>query len=83
MRKHANHSKSWILYGPQGSGKTLNARAIADHLNLLCISDDWDGHEKTFMPFGTLHITNCLPEWAEHRRRILDIGNAVRLLGGA
>lgn len=36
----AHQGKSIIVFGPQGCGKTRNARAIADHYGLRSIFDD-------------------------------------------
>lgn len=74
--------KSWILYGPSGTGKTANAAAIARHLKLHHIHDEWDGTRATFVPLDTLHITNNLPERYQARgRRVLNIGAALLRLG--
>ena len=35
------NGKSWLVYGPEGCGKTRNARAIANALGLTDILDDW------------------------------------------
>lgn len=35
------NGKSWLVYGPQGCGKTTNAQAIAAALGLTEVVDDW------------------------------------------
>ncbi|MOA63022.1 hypothetical protein D3C78_1886100 [compost metagenome] len=40
------------MYGPQGCGKTCNARAIADALGLTDILDDW----HIGMPFPSFNV---------------------------
>ena len=46
-----------IVYGPQGCGKTRNAQAIAKHLGLTNIIDEWcPGYE---LPADTLALTDC------------------------
>jgi hypothetical protein len=44
--------RSLLVYGPQGCGKTRNARAIADALGLTDILDDW----HIGMPFPTFNV---------------------------
>lgn len=69
--------KSWIVYGPQGSGKTLHRHAIAKALGLRFIVDEWDEREETFEPRNTLHLAHQLPAWARNNRRVLSIGMAL------
>jgi len=49
-------NKSVIVYGPQGCGKTLNARRIAKHFGLARIEDDYTGGRVRAT--GTLYLTN-------------------------
>ena len=69
--------KSWIIYGPQGTGKTLHAPAIAKALGLARIKDGWDGRQSTFDLTDTLHLTLDLPTWARGHRRVLSIEQAL------
>jgi hypothetical protein len=69
--------ESWIVYGPQGSGKTLHRHAIAKALGLRFIVDEWDEREDTFEPLNTLHLAHQLPAWARNNRRVLSIGMAL------
>jgi len=74
--------KSWIVYGPQGSGKTMHAPAIckALRLNPKRTVDEWDGRQCTFKPTQTLHLTCHPPAWAEGARRVLSIEQALQLV---
>ena len=69
--------KSWIVYGPQGSGKTLHRDAIAKALGLRYIVDEWDERKDTFAATNTLHLAHTLPAWAHNNRRVLSIGMAL------
>lgn len=65
--------KSWVVYGPQGCGKTENAQVIADYLKLKTVCDEWDGKKKTFTQTNTLHLTDKLPAWwPECNRRAIS-----------
>lgn len=46
---------STIIYGPQGCGKTRNAEALAKHLGLSNIVDDWMSGDE--LPEDTLALT--------------------------
>ena len=76
--------KSWIVYGPQGTGKTLHASAICKALGLdpKRTIDEWDGRQCSFKPAGTLHLTTHLPAWAEGSRRALSIEQALARVPG-
>lgn len=74
--------KSWIVYGPQGCGKTRNAKTIAKELGLRHIRDEWCGRRETFEACDTLHITNNLPRWAEKNRRVLTYAEAMKRVHG-
>lgn len=45
-----------IVFGPQGCGKTRNARALADHFGMLRVIDEWSVGDP--MPEDTLLLTN-------------------------
>ncbi|QOJ24085.1 MAG: AAA family ATPase [Gammaproteobacteria bacterium] len=47
---------SVIIYGPQGCGKTSNAKALAQHLGVGNIKDNWKPGDK--LPEDTLALTN-------------------------
>lgn len=70
-------NKSWIVYGPQGCGKTRNAKAIAKRLGLGKVRDGWDGRKHTFALTDTLHLTNEIPAWAKDNRRVLTYAEAM------
>lgn len=48
--------KSWIVYGPQGTGKTLYAKEIARKLGLKKIVEDWMPGMR-FNEHDTLYLT--------------------------
>ncbi len=52
-----------VVYGPQGCGKTANAKAIADYFRCTSIVDDWDGRSP--LPEGALALCQRYP----NRRR--------------
>jgi hypothetical protein len=70
---------SVIVYGPPGSGKTRNAKAIAEHFGLTEIIDDFR-FDDTFPTFGGLVLTNESFDTLSHTslagvelRRIRDV----------
>lgn len=74
-------TKSYILYGPQGSGKNLIAPELAKVLGLSRIEDDWDGRARSFRAVDTLHITNDRPAFVgPDARRVLSVTEARALL---
>lgn len=72
------NGKSWLVHGPEGCGKSRNARAIADALGLPDILDDW----QPGMPWPTtktLVLTNhSLP--ADAGVRVLTFEQAMALV---
>lgn len=50
---------SVIITGPQGCGKTRNAKRIARKLNLARITDDWTPSIENFAQRNTLYLTNA------------------------
>jgi hypothetical protein len=58
---------SWIVYGPQGCGKSMHARAIAKMLSLKDVVDDWDGSAASFREHDTLHVTHLEPNFIDSR----------------
>jgi len=76
-------NKSWILHGPQGTGKTLHAPSIARLLDLPIIDDERDLRARSFRPFGVLHIADELPVWARDNRHVISIEAALERLAKA
>lgn len=72
-------SKSWIVYGPQGIGKTRNAGRLARALGMKHIVEDWDGRTKTFKPADTLHITHTLPVAFANSPNAMHYDDAIKL----
>lgn len=75
--------KNWVLYGPQGCGKTLNSKAIAKALGLKHIREA-EGRvtEKDARGNDTLIITNARPSGMEWNRRVISYDDAMRLVQG-
>lgn len=48
-----------VVYGPQGCGKTANAKAIADYFYCTSVVDDWDG--RSALPDGALALCQQYP----------------------
>ncbi len=73
------NGKSWLVYGPEGCGKTNNARAIAKALGLTDILDDW----QPGMPVPTtktLVLTNAEGPFPPFTRRVLSFEQAMSLV---
>lgn len=73
------NGKSWLVYGPEGCGKTTNARAIAAALGLTDILDDW----QPGMPVPTtktLVLTNAEGSFPPFTRRVLSFEQAMSLV---
>lgn len=51
-------SSTVVIHGPQGCGKTRNARALAAHFGCSRIVDDWDGQSK--IEEGSLVLINAM-----------------------
>lgn len=80
---HITQTKSVIVYGPQGSGKTKNAAALAAHFGLTKIIDgDWTPGDR-IPKTGALILTNtdlsALREQGEIRRAY-PIDEALQLI---
>jgi len=71
--------KSYILYGPEGCGKTKNAEAIANRLGLKTIVDNWDGDPTSYRMTNILYITNDVPTWARNNRRLISYSDAMEV----
>jgi predicted ATPase len=73
--------KSYIVHGPQGSGKSLHAKAIAKALGLSKIKDEWDGTQRSWKPTNTLYLIQEVPRWVpKDARRVLSIDEAKKLI---
>ena len=51
-------SRTVVIHGPQGCGKTRNAQALAAHFGCRRIVDDWNGQSK--IEEGSLVLTNSM-----------------------
>lgn len=75
---HSITPLSTVVYGPQGCGKTRNAKRIAKALNLRTIVDDWDfGSGAAWPRAGALLLTSTTPpEW--FRYPVLSFNDAMK-----
>jgi ATPase subunit of ABC transporter with duplicated ATPase domains len=74
------NGKSWLVYGPEGCGKTRNAQAIADALGLTEIVDDWQPGDPAPIT-KALVLTNDLgPDFPPFYRRVLSYDQAMSLV---
>ncbi|MEG2047016.1 MAG: ATP-binding protein [Comamonas sp.] len=70
--------QSVVVYGPQGSGKTLHAEALRKHFHLDTVVEADAPHQVRKMPkTGALVLTIWAPE---ETRRTLHIDEALRRL---
>lgn len=72
-------NRSWMVFGPQGCGKTRNAQALAGAFNLPKILDDW----RPGMPTpatDTLILTNAEQGELPFTRRLLPYEVAMTLV---
>jgi len=54
---------TYIVYGPQGCGKTRNSRTLAAHFNCTSIVDEW--LEGMPLTKGALHLTVKKPSYTK------------------
>lgn len=74
------NGKSWLVYGPEGCGKTKNAKAIAAALGLTEIVDDWQPGDPAPIT-KALVLTNHLgPDHMPFSRRVLRYDQAMSLV---
>lgn len=74
------NGKSWLVYGPEGCGKTKNAQAIAAALGLTEIVDDWQPGDPAPIT-KALVLTNHLgPDHMPFSRRVLSYDQAMSLV---
>ena len=72
------HKKSVVVYGPQGTGKTLHAEALRKHFQLDTVVEADAPHQVRQMPTtGALVVTIDAPEGTRHA---LHIDEALRRL---
>ena len=78
-------TKSVLVYGPHGCGKTANAHAIAKALGLKKIHDNWVPGSPVAM-LDTLVLTNDLSRRGLFPRRVISYEQAMQIVqhgGGA
>ncbi|HEY0288535.1 MAG TPA: hypothetical protein VGC62_16250 [Pseudomonas sp.] len=75
---HPTDTKSWFVYGPQGCGKTHNAKALADALNLNHIRDDWTPDQKIPITDHLILTQHEPQDFGVERRRVLSFNEAMK-----
>lgn len=77
--------KSWVLYGPQGCGKTLHAEALAKALGCCAYVDGWDMSPDSFdLSKGWLYLAQDRPAWVPvNARRCITFHDAFLLAYGS
>lgn len=72
---HPSSVKSVIVYGPQGSGKTLHAEELRKGFKLDRV--DEEGLGGRFEPTGVLYLTNAVPAHFIGHRRVFSLKEAL------
>ncbi|PPE75444.1 hypothetical protein C3942_00685 [Solimonas fluminis] len=70
------HTRSIIVFGPPGCGKTRDRKRIAKHYRLTRIRDNWDP-TQVFTSVDTLHLTNAPPPGDGRDRRVISYQDAM------
>jgi len=63
---------SWIIWGPQGTGKTEVAKCWAERYGLRHVLDEWDGSLASYRRYDTVHITSLPPNFCDMMFRGFD-----------
>lgn len=73
--------KSWIVYGPQGCGKTRHADLLAEFLGCRAYVDEWDMTQGSFsVSNGWLYLAAERPAWVPAgARRCISLDEALAL----
>ena len=66
---------SWIIWGPQGTGKPGVAKRWAERYGLRHVLDKWDGSLATYRMYDTVHITELPPNFCRTMFRGFDSFN--------
>lgn len=78
----STHIPSLIIVGPQGCGKTRNAKILKEHFKLdLVIEEPFPSPHKV-PEFGALVLCNDLPKSCAHHR-VMQYADAVKELSNA
>lgn len=79
-RKPSLGKKSIVVHGPEGCGKTTNAKRIAEQLRLASIIDDWQPGDP-YSPTDCLILTNSDgPYPPGFFRQVMTYGTAMQLV---
>jgi hypothetical protein len=70
-----------IIYGPQGSGKSMHAARLAKLFDCVRIIDDWDG--ETGLPRNALALTSSERFMPPLHAQVFSIGDALECLSQA
>ena len=71
---------SWVVHGPQGCGKSVNAQRIARKLGLGQVVDDW--HWGQPMPKTGALVLTCEPPPPDlPHHRVMSFKEAMRACG--
>ena len=76
-------NKSVVVYGPQGTGKTRHAQALAKHFGVSKIVDEYSGGPlKPRELTDTLFLALDRPSWADDlSRQVIPIADALQQAG--
>lgn len=74
--------RSYLVHGPEECGKTTNARAIADALDLTHIVDNW-APGMPFPPLDALVLTNQAGDYGKFRDRVLTYDQSMQRVAQA
>lgn len=75
---------SIVVYGPQGSGKTVNAKALAAHYGLSAIVEADCMYNFYFKDTGVLYLTQQTPPAFKgelKRLKSVQISGALKAIG--
>ncbi|MFP5426382.1 MAG: AAA family ATPase [Gammaproteobacteria bacterium] len=72
-------TKSVLVYGPEGCGKTTHAAVIAKALGLSKIHDDWQPGTPVAL-LNTLVLTSNCENGGHFQRRVMSFDQAMQVV---